>query len=378
MSTKALNIYIVALFSIVLVAPTYFSFFECPWCPDINENRSLATFPKFPKSLHETGNFLAQFDTYFNDNFGLRNCYIYLYAFFTQRLLNTSPNKSVAIGQDGWLFYDNYKQLERNAGLYPPFMGEPELWIKLYKLKKDWLESRGIKYYIVIAPDKSTIYPEYLPKYQGNRKTSVVDTIIKLGVKENLNFIDLRNTLLNAKSKSLLYCLTDTHWNPIGSLVTSQYLYSKFKINFPELGNFKDISAYSIVPDPFYWRGDLSYMVGLGDFFNEKFVTLKANYKISQKLENDYYESVIGNIPIKKITTERTAKVNLLFFHDSFGEKMVPFISPEFYKSTFVATYPSFGMLKDLAQQLAPNLVVEEILERELINTYRYCFTDDK
>src|SRR5512137_1943070 len=45
-------------------------------------------------------------------------------------------------------------------------------WLLMLTERQHWLERRGIAYLLVIAPNKSTIYPEYMPAiYPRGRRT---------------------------------------------------------------------------------------------------------------------------------------------------------------------------------------------------------------
>ena len=43
-----------------------------------------------------------------------------------------------------------------------------DLWVKSFENKYQYLESLGIGMYIMIAPNKHSIYPEFIPKAFGN------------------------------------------------------------------------------------------------------------------------------------------------------------------------------------------------------------------
>ena len=62
--------------------------------------------------------------------------------------------------------------------------------------RKKWLNERGISYYLIIAPNKQSIYPEFLPDYfhRGNITTQL-DQLTELFAQDtSFHFLDLSDT----------------------------------------------------------------------------------------------------------------------------------------------------------------------------------------
>ena len=80
----------------------------------------------------------------------------------------------------------------------------------------------GIKTYLIVGPNKSSIYPEYLP--EGLTASDVKYSsffLNKLREIPSLTVYDPTNDLLAAKNKEgILYWKTDTHWNNKGAFLT--------------------------------------------------------------------------------------------------------------------------------------------------------------
>jgi hypothetical protein len=87
------------------------------------------------------------------------------------------------------------------------------------------IRQSGRKVELLVAPDKSTIYPEYVAQGTPNLACGRVGTaalwrVIESRTAVQAGIVGLRKPLLarKAASRTLLYYRTDSHWNSVGSL----------------------------------------------------------------------------------------------------------------------------------------------------------------
>src|SRR5205814_1172135 len=86
--------------------------------------------------------------------------------------------------------------------------------------RRDYLATRGIGYIVTVAPEKFSIYPEYLPPWVARAPRTRFDRVAHaLASIPGLNFIDLRPALTAAKAGERVYYMTDSHWNYLGASV---------------------------------------------------------------------------------------------------------------------------------------------------------------
>ena len=73
-----------------------------------------------------------------------------------------------------------------------------EEWRILFEERRVWLKERGIRYLVVFAPDKTSIYPEQLPDaYRPRSPISRLDQLVDhLEEHSDLAFVDLREALV--------------------------------------------------------------------------------------------------------------------------------------------------------------------------------------
>src|SRR5262249_28073941 len=125
--------------------------------------------------------------------------------------------RDVVLGRDGWLFYSG-----EGAGA-EPFSGptgsftQQELigYQRLLEQRRDWLAQRGVGYLFVVAPNKQSIYPEYLPPgcNLGPSQHRLDQFLAHMQQHSTVAVVDLRPALREAKRLAPTYFKTDTHWN---------------------------------------------------------------------------------------------------------------------------------------------------------------------
>src|SRR5204863_1593742 len=80
------------------------------------------------------------------------------------------------------------------------------------------LADRGIRFLVVVAPDKQSVYPDHLPPIRrpipGNRPLDRV--LAGWHADSKLTVLDLRGPLIEAKQHAQVYFRSDTHWSPAG------------------------------------------------------------------------------------------------------------------------------------------------------------------
>lgn len=111
---------------------------------------------------------------------------------------------------------------------------------------------------LIVGPNKSTIYPEYLPdEIQPSADKYITYYLDKLKSIPNLTVYDPTDDLLNAKkTNGILYSRTDTHWNNKGAFLAYSGFANLLGLPIPEV-EFKQGTTHA---------GDLIGMCSLKDF----------------------------------------------------------------------------------------------------------------
>ncbi|MBF0555527.1 MAG: hypothetical protein HQK96_13395 [Nitrospirae bacterium] len=358
------GVFISLVFLVFISLPLLSTFLMITYQVNISEQRTLASKPRL--SIENLTKFPDQYTQYFEDNFGFRDMLIRWNNRVKITFLKNSPiPEQVVFGRDGWLYISAIKTLEDYRG-NAPFTQDELLRIRRTLLARQrWLRDRGINYYLLIPPNKETIYPEYLPDYINKVSgTTKIDQIIELMDNTTFNIIDLRDTLIKAKHKGRLYFKTDTHWNSYGAFWGYQKIINTLRKDYPRLVPM-DISGFKInytTKD----GGDLYRLLSVSDLFTDDKVdfTPLIPYKSRDSVPGDYintYRTPANPLIARELNDSGLPKV--VVFRDSFFMHPLSFFAEHFRRSVYVWTM-AFDM--DIIEKERPDVVITEIVERNL------------
>lgn len=347
------------LFIAMLLLPTADSLWSLDPFSRHNENRKLAERPSL--SFSELKKFPAKFQTYFNDNFGFRNTLVRGNYFLKYRLLGASPSSQVIIGKKGWLFYTGEGEVEDCRGVTDFTDEQLQRWTMNFELKKTWLAAQGIRYLLVIPPNKSTVYPEYLPDALTRvQPVSGVNEFIDY-VKKNsqVELVDLRKTLADAKATGDVYFKTDTHWNNYGAFHAYAEIIKPIVSWFPEITPLK-LEDFSI-EKKHGASGDLAGMIGGLEFLSEDQFDLTPKKHFTATLF-EKNENARDPFTMEKSNDQLP---NAVIFRDSFFTAMVPFVADNFSSSRYYwQRWDTLTPITDIIDRYHPDIVIEEVVER--------------
>ncbi len=362
----------VILFFIVLWVPMIQMIH--PFFPEMKptDNRKLAEKPRLKLSPRALKNFTKQYGLYLNDHYGLRNLIIKLNCMAHIDLLNTSPTKDVVLGRQGWLYYDSRVDgisLKDFCGDAP--FHERELNAILGKVGRlnSFCEERGMLFRVVVAPNKHTIYPEFLPSAikSGQGTSTCLDQLKEALVRNGLEsvLIDLRPTLLSGKRMKPypLYYQTDTHWNQMGAFIAYTEIMKNLLPRFPRI-NILDIRKYTVIQEENRGRGDLSKFISMSGVLKDTEIILDPQTAgLSRKTDPGLH--VEGAYSIERYRIEKSNYPRLLMFLDSFGASLIPYLSESFSDSLYLWYTPPDADLSIIEKE-KPQVVILELAERYL------------
>jgi hypothetical protein len=198
---------------------------------------------------------------WFDDRYGFRSVLIRLHNEADYQLFGVSDK--VLIGRQGWLYekdlVDYVVADEADAGL------EDKALDALRSLR-DCLTQRGIKFVFVLNPNKSSIYPQFLPAKLpldppprlSRRLAAVLDH------EPGITFVDGEAILRRHDDEELFY-KTDLHMN----LKASAYIYREMVAQIARLTGRR-----APLPAPESWRA-VNWNGGSEERFLAKFLPLK-------------------------------------------------------------------------------------------------------
>jgi len=270
---------------------------------------------------------------------------------------------------DGWLFLrrrpdagpdDTSFNLER--GLMPFTPADMEKWRIILEKRQAYLASRGTPFFVIVAPDKQSIYPEHLPEPLKNPPpppTRLDQFLAYMNEKNSPVFIlDVRPELLTAKSTGQVYWKTDTHWTYDGAHIAYARILEEINRRLPPA------RGTSIMPlgqmkkgDLGLQAGDLSGLLNLGDQIQEHWPILYGSIPFQQKEVKATGEGGV------ETAGSNPAAPRFLMYRDSFATALFSMLAQHFSYSLFVWD-DKFSA--DIITQANPDIVVDEFVERKL------------
>jgi|WetSurMetagenome_2_1015567.scaffolds.fasta_scaffold09895_3 alginate O-acetyltransferase complex protein AlgJ len=342
---KIRNMALLLFFIVILSFPLYQLRYNL--LPEVasGENRALATKPQL--NLRTLGSFPKEYEKYFNDTFPFRNNLIQLHNIILVKFLQVSPVSGYVIGRNGWLFYKGeHKDL---WGSKPYSDKELQYISSIISTHTTVLKESGIYYIRVMVPNKQTIYPEYAPfTTRKASETRLAQLTQYLRGYDDINTIDLRKPLLEAKKQYPVYYKTDTHWNAYGGFIAYQEIMKNIAKHFdvsPLSSNDFNVTAKQTATHADIAKGLL---------MQDEFVDTEVYMKLKEKPED--YPAIKG----RKLS-------KLIIYHDSFMDPQYPWSSVQYLRNHFekiisITNNHTFDL--EYIKKEKPDVVIYEVVER--------------
>ncbi len=315
----------------------------------------------------ELSDIIPNVKTYYNQHVAKRQDVIDFWASMLYSI-DVSMNKSITIGKAGMLFYSGTIRELRGSIQRKDNLVNRDL-NTIQKLSNS-LEEKGIDFLFVIAPNKATVYKEYLPDwYTEGESESYREQFNRLYNEGEyaFDFLDTTDVLIDAKEEhgSILYPNTDAHWSPLGAYIAYNEIVrtineeyeiveiKEYRINEHQAASQMRMIGrrYDLIMEPvadIYFKdkgsADLSYLDG------------NTNWKRYGELTND----------------EAFQDLNVLIIRDSFTGRLTPTLEQTFTKvgivhyQTVLIGDKHGQSLDELIEVNNPDIVIFQIVERAL------------
>lgn len=335
----------------------------------LSEIRKPAKLPALKLVINHPRQFIKEVELYYNDNFGFRTDLIKCYGMAKVLWLGESASPKVTVGKNGWFFLrtdGSNNEIDYYRSIAPFKSKELADWKRTLEQRNDWLASQGIHYLMIIAPNKTTIYPEFLPESLNRvRQESRLDQLIAyLRVNSDVKILDLRDPLRSAKVNNLIYARRDTHWNDLGAFVAYQQIIKSLATWYP---NLKALPMSDFKLKVTYGNADLINLLGLtGILKDEKIELIARTPRLARRVNPGIYKPDLQkNQQLFATELKDSSLPRAVMFHDSFTEQLSPFIS-EHFKRILYLRQDDFEL--QVIQQEHPDIVIQEMVERKLMS----------
>lgn len=287
------------------------------------EKRELAAWPA---PVTESGapnvDYLQQAGDWFDDHYAFRNQLVDANARLRAGVFGTSAAQNVIVGTDGWLYYRG-SVLDYTG---QSAMSDRAVWNAGHNLRlaSEYVQSRGGRLVVAIAPDKTTVCPDHLPYYvregEGASNLERVQDQLSAG---GVSYVDLRPVLTGADHA--LYRREDTHWTAEGAALAANAI-------MDQLGHeHKDMTA-----------GSVSTMRSAGDLATMLYPTTAQPEEVP-RYDDAWRFSYANGATSPEDSTVQTTSVGggtLVMYRDSFGNALLPFMASSYGSASFSRMIP--------------------------------------
>jgi hypothetical protein len=268
-----------------------------------------------------------------------------------------SPTRRVSLGADGWLFLTDAVR----ADCVTPEHAE-EIAIELDLMARIG-DGAGVEVILLVAPDKSAVYPEHLGDLASEAACSRTSRgLLRSELSGSAAFVDTWAALeaAHGTAGSLLYHRTDTHWTRLGASTAAAIVIERLA---PGLWEPDAVVAGGTQRR----HGDLVALMGLS--FREDAVIHRIWRGVAPEVTREPTrggpEAVLSEMSGVPVVPGRTVLI-----HDSMGEVIVPLLRPYFEQLTSVRTRAgsSFGMAAWFTELIGDaDVLLLQTVERELV-----------
>lgn len=294
---------------------------------NIEENRTLSSFPVWTQ---EDGSwnqgFFSEFQTYVAEHFAFRSQLVALDSKLKYNLLHSPSDSQVILGKDGWLYFD--ATLDDYAGVT---LSAEEISAIADKLEQvcTYIRALGKEPLFMVAPNKNSVYPEYMPQRFGKKSQTDNMTLLYAELdKRAVPYINARQILIAGKDTDELYLHKDTHWNDTGARLVMNEIFAAWNLEDAfSLDNYVVESVHE--PDLY------DMLFPTDDFLEEQHVypDKEANFSYVGRVRS------MDDLTIKTSSDSGNGK-SVFVFRDSFGRAMIPYMGNIFDQCTFNRSTP--------------------------------------
>lgn len=342
----------IAVFALFLALPLADSAFELD-SPAAPHHAPATSAPAPPRRLAELAQWPQRFDAYYREHFGWRAWLIRRFHQLNYLAFRVSESSQVFVGRQGWLYYgETAAPYQRNNRHFSDI--SRRRWERSIHQRRQWLESQGIRYLAVFAPNKHSIYPEYLPATLRSVGGPSRYELLAGNLRQELgeSWIDLHAPLRAAKRRELVYERTGSHWNARGAYLAYSEILGPLRRWFPDLRPV----PWERLEMTDYGTPDLARMLALESITDEPRPGPAAGVR---------YPRVAVRRNGGVVTEQDDPSLpRAVVFHDSFAVSLIPYLAEHFSYAVFQWRGRFDG---ELIRRVRPDLVIEERVERRLM-----------
>ncbi len=307
--------------------------------------------------------------------------------FFVVKAFSKSTNTDVIVGKEGFFFLGNKhnKLIYKTLDIYPYSDSQINMWGESLLDLQQWYESKGIQFIFVIAPNKHSIYGEYLPDWLSVPNRNLTDKLTQIAKNNNIKLLDLRPVLIESKktNEELLYWKSDSHWNQLGASIGFQKTIDQLNSSYSQMllspkysqltkpigargGHARFLKIQNLLPHGYetdiYMTIEDEQAVCVGNMIRET-----GELKTCEMKRRPYLDIHKG--PVYTQNNHALNQQKVLFLTDSFSMQ-----NSNLYNATFSTIWKDKynhlvgKKLDNFVNKHQPDIVIYQIVERSLFN----------
>ncbi|NTV47573.1 MAG: hypothetical protein HGB11_13885 [Chlorobiales bacterium] len=336
------------------------------------EKRQLAQLRAFSWNLSSLREWPKNLNLYLNDHFFHREDLVFLNALPRVKFLRRAPSFLVSIGKDDWYFFNGDWVLH-------DFLRKPDqegvaraqFWEKLLTLRQRRLQQAGVHYLVAAAPNKESVYPEFLPERIAQRAGTPMLEEFAAHMRESPmadHFLDLGDSLKAAKAGGRVYFKTDTHWNERGAYFAYRAIIEKLRKWYPDIVPLAE-EGFEKRAGENSAGGDIVFFMGLrgaiAETGEERWLRLSPCAKPKDRIVTT------KSLPVGKTLLANgcptAIPLRLLVISDSFGPGLRGYLSETFQDVVFCRDF-NLPDLQGFIAEYRPDVVLDLRVARYLPN----------
>lgn len=352
-------IYNAALIILIICPVILFLLFGKYIHSENNENRALKEMPAF--SVFDISSYPSEFEAFFEDNLPFKNSLVLVNSYINYKVFKTSNSPNVIVGRDGWLFYKGAQNFGENpvadyqgSNLYTD--AELEIIAENMQAAKEALESRGIKFALLLIPNKERVYDKYMPASYGeaaqnNRMEQVADYLVRNTDIRVVNIMEELKEYAESPGNGRIYYKYDTHWNHTGAYIAAQIMGRELGFELPDISSLTE----NLVDAP---SMDLAVQLSMQSVLNEGKIAVYEGFT-DRNIKSTTNEAVT-EFNFRDISADAGGE-KLLILGDSFSGTLGRYMSAG-YEETYAIFNNNYTA--KILDEYKPDVVVFETVER--------------
>ena len=315
----------------------------------LENDTAAAVWPALTENGKLNRNYFSQVSDYVDQNIAFRRQLVSANGLLMRAVFKSSSQDNVVVGKDGFLFYSS--SLDTYTGRNSMNSRQLHNAAVNLRLLQDILSDDGIRFVFTIAPNKNSLYGQYMPdRYQADPSSRSVTALTPLLKEMQVNYADLFALFEN--TDEILYHKTDSHWNNRGAAMAAFRL-----LKAADLAAEDYSEGESEIRNDF--QGDLFAMIcpAFVDHEREIYYQRPMTYRYVTDTQSNYD-------PLIQTANEQSAlEQSIVVFRDSFGNSLLPFLADQVREGYFSRNMPIDAKT---AADRGSDVLIWEIVERNL------------